>query len=366
MATQPSQRRPLRLVGVWQRWVTLGRLAILLVLLGTAVSACVGGGDSAGSEAAAGSDGCPHWSPDSRWIAFDRLHGPGLESGDGQFEVWVVDRSGRALRRLTENPVDDSVLGWRSPLQVLVVRSSAESYDDPLEVYGVEPTRPATERRIRRIPGTPNYWELAPDGTRRPARFEGDDRVYTKVFVVTTRGGRVELPQAYVAEPTWSPDGQRLAYYESESSVITAERDGRVLGRLPARFPGGHLAWSPDSALISFLSRSGNVLVSLADGRGMQRVASSDGDWLAWSADGRTIFYESAAQIRAVRADGTDDRQVAPSGGDGVDCLSVSPDGRRIAFLRVNVVGGGIIQQTDTFLVVMNANGSGMRRVPMK
>jgi len=32
----------------------------------------------------------------------------------------------------------------------------------------------------------------------------------------------------------------------------------------------------------------------------------------------------------------------------------------------VNVVGGGIIQETDTFLVVMNADGSGMRRVPMK
>lgn len=49
--------------------------------------------------------GSPNWSPDGRWIAFDR-------HVDNQAEIFVIGADGAGLRRLTSHPAADSMPSW--------------------------------------------------------------------------------------------------------------------------------------------------------------------------------------------------------------------------------------------------------------
>jgi Tol biopolymer transport system component len=53
----------------------------------------------------AGSAGCPNWSPDGKWIAFDSTR-----SGNG--DLYVVRSDGGPWRRITTDPSEDAVPYW--------------------------------------------------------------------------------------------------------------------------------------------------------------------------------------------------------------------------------------------------------------
>jgi Tol biopolymer transport system component len=132
----------------------------------------------------------------------------------------------------------------------------------------------------------------------------------------------------------WSPDGTRIVY-DSESpnggdGIWVANADGSDATKLidDGSFP----AWSPDGSTIAFARADLSKTVSFGSG--------SSG----------TPFY-----LYAIDADGTNVRRLTE--GDLSDYAPAwSPDGSRIAFLRVNGGGGG-------GLYVMNADGSSQRRI---
>ena len=89
---------------------------------------------------------------------------------------------------------------------------------------------------------------------------------------------------------------------------------------------------------VAFVStRDGEPWVYVADSAGVRRLAR--GDAPAWSPDGTTIAYQSAAGIRLMNADGTNDRLVRRGGSQP----SWSPDGTQIAFSD----GGIRVMQSD-------------------
>lgn len=61
----------------------------------------------------AGNFGNPHWSPDGKYIAFD---GRADDEANGNREIWVVNKNGRNLKRLTntEHGSNDFVENWSS------------------------------------------------------------------------------------------------------------------------------------------------------------------------------------------------------------------------------------------------------------
>ena len=133
-----------------------------------------------------------------------------------------------------------------------------------------------TGKRVARLVKSttdPNYEELrvlysqpsfSPDGQRLAfsAQYAGRDVLY--VFDVASRRPLArldQLPFESVTNPTWSPDGQRLAFSGNHggiSDLCVVNADGTELQRLTMdKFGELQPAWSPDGKTIAFVTDRG-------------------------------------------------------------------------------------------------------------
>jgi Tol biopolymer transport system component len=205
---------------------------------------------------------------------------------------------------------------------------------------------------------------------------------------------------AFASAVTWSPDGRRIAFLTFacvpdptpgcngpvEFNVMNADgsglkREWRLEATSAHALFAGFPVWSPDWEKVAFVQERGGDVYGLArnsdiygmnaDGSGRRRLTRSpqnDGDPV-WSPDGRRLAFVRVrggrADIYVVDADGSGLRRLAhaitfrpdpgaPSSGFGAN-PAWSPDGRRIAFMS-NRDGND-----DIFVV--NADGSGLRNL---
>jgi Tol biopolymer transport system component len=152
-------------------------------------------------------------------------------------------------------------------------------------------------------------------------------------------------------DPTWSPDGSKVAYRDSthgvndndEIFVVNADGTHRInLTRNSSNDWGP--AWSPDGRHIAFNS-SRDLLPQLyvmdSDGSRVRRVTEREAEYPAWSPDGKRLVFMSQQpdargtdpnyDVYVVDVDGSDLRQLTNyPGEDG--WAAWSPDGRHIAF----------------------------------
>jgi Tol biopolymer transport system component len=173
--------------------------------------------------------------------------------------------------------------------------------------------------------------------------------------------------------PAWSPDGRTIAFV-SDTKIYLMNADGSEHRPLTRPLPAGHnkLAWSPDRRKLAFLSYfdcgqfcglyvlnsdgSGlrNLTSKLATGPGKDPGAVSDS---AWSPDGRKLAFARlnaglGAPIYVVKADGSGLRRLTRA----LDAAPTwSPDGRKLAFVSD--------RDGNSEVYVMNANGSGQRNL---
>ena len=117
------------------------------------------------------------------------------------------------------------------------------------------------------------------------------------------------IPPTEYLQPTWSPDGTRLALTRARNwfacSIYTIRADGSRLMRLSESYNCDHSpAWSPDGTKIAF--GSGDVVcyddcrvkihVASADGASLVVLDGSESIWdsrPSWSPDGTKIAFES-------------------------------------------------------------------------
>ncbi len=210
------------------------------------------------------SENAPRWSPDGKYLAF--LSGrPGKAKGS---QVWLLDRTGGEAQQFTDVKGRLSAYDW-SPdgkrlLLVMADRDPNEPDEErPAGGAGVaaKAPKPIVIDRYKFKQDVQGYL------TQKPPRLYLFDVASKKTEALTAEG-------LEVASPTWSPDGQQVAFLGKEGKdaeryntwnvyVVAAGAPGATPRRLTA-YDGIHASasrakpeWSPDGTRLVYLQSSG-------------------------------------------------------------------------------------------------------------
>ena len=229
----------------------------------------------------------------------------------------------------------------------------------------------------------------SPDGQKiafiTPDTTPGEEK--SALCVMNADGtNKTQLAEDVWTKPSWSPDGQKIAFItgdDSDLSVINVDGTNKV-SLITTAFAGnwnsenrtrlGSPVWSPTGNKIAFASSTyeegyasssasasaasftekgltGIYLINV-DGTGLRKVTNTETgvSSLVWSPDGEQIaFYDSDIMgdpTYVINTDGSGRKPLARGAS-----AAWSPDGQKIAFVN------------DSVLHVMNADGSGVRRI---
>jgi Tol biopolymer transport system component len=181
-------------------------------------------------------------SRDGRWLAYD-------SDRAGNMDIYKVRTTGGDPIQLTATPENEFGPSWSPDGAEIVFQSHRD--------------------------GWRNLFLMSADGSNRSALTSGPGN---KVF-----GG-------------WSSDGRRIAYRGSQELQVI-ERDETGRWSAPPRIIaarsrlGGLPRWSPNRPELAYTD-SDRIMVATIEPRGVRALAAPHrvGQWVDWSADGRTIF----------------------------------------------------------------------------
>jgi eukaryotic-like serine/threonine-protein kinase len=313
----------------------------------------------------------PRWSPDGRWIAFQR--------GDGlRYDLFVVSAEGGDLRQLTHDRNLISGLAWTPSSDAIVYASSRGNsvpylpslrlWEAPLDGQSARPITPndisyeepdvhasglvsasrlrmqfdiwrfpfdgdAAENVRRSEPLTRQTGQVltptaAPDG--KQIAFLGDSGGHANLWVVASNGGELRQitfesdPAAAVGVPLWSPDGSAIGFVSSkgrtglEFGIWLVNADGSNLRNLVKQGLG--LAWSPDGKWVYYSDPPAGVLNKIpASGGAAVTVRSETArnvigvyeDTLYYTVERALVDGRTDFEIRAATPESAPSRQLA-------------------------------------------------------
>ncbi len=212
----------------------------------------------------------PGFSPDGRRLAFEI-------ATDENTDVWVYDVERDVPTRLTFDDGFDGVPVW-SPDGESIAFSSGREEGTP----GIFRKAADGSGEVEKIAGSERPmvpWSWSPDGSRIAVMVQNPDTNFD-IALVSVETGEVEpfLTTPYVEYgPTFSPDGQWLAYGNNESGdweVYVRPVDGGK-GKWQISSGGGtYPRWSRDGKEIFMGWESGTIrAVSVETGEGQLRVS---------------------------------------------------------------------------------------------
>ena len=329
----------------------------------------------------------PRWSPDGERVVFYTTWDGGMT------DVWVVEAAGGVPHQLTDHPAED----WRPTFSrdgSTVAFASGRS--GTIEIWtvsttGGEPERltddavaqdyidysPDGRRLLARTDASATYLFRAPLDGRPTTRWPGEEieageasgaRVSPRRaevgylaadpaghrLVVRPLDGRpgatLELGDAVLGNPAWSPDGERLAFTQnlgggpSTSELWTARRDGSEHRRVVEGGGVRDVVWCGDALVFSRdpgVTYRHDVWRVDADGSHLQALVRDGSDYRVTDCtrDGATVlltrFGVEGAELLALDPASGASRPLLPHADRAVHAegARMSPDGSRIAYL---------------------------------
>jgi Tol biopolymer transport system component len=242
------------------------------------------------------------------------------------------------------------------------------------EIYVANIDRPGLTR-ITQLDDIPERPTWSPDGNKIAYTWNRG------LYLINADGsGQPELlwegsEQRYPLDPAWSPDDKQIVFADVTALHILDLETKRAVRLGNTSIRGIEPSWSPDGSKIVFTylspsshnSRTYSLGVINADGSNFVQLTPEDGsDSPEWSPDGRKIVFTRNENIYLMNADGTEieglrrvDKSFWPTW---------SPDGKRIAFVswpvqRCSKFVTYIFEFCHSELYVMNADGSNVELI---
>ena len=318
------------------------------------------------------------WSPSDAQVVF-------TSDRDGDAEIFVMNADGTNPVQLTQNLGHDGDPAW-SPDGTHIAYTGTDVYGDPNEIAVVASNG---ENRQVLARGTSPIW--SPDGAHiaftswgadgnelivMEAAGEEPHRIFQSrssieglvwslnsqriafasngLHVIDIDGENLQqLTTDHAADPSWSPDGTKIAYTTFRRIFVVNVDDGSSsqLGRSVGAGP----TWSPDGTRIAFTSGGSGYLTRVsvvdADGTNPLVLTPAGGRDPVWSSDSKRILYTYGGGINVVDADGSSIRQLTTHVyWDEVPVLS--PDGTKTVNVRLGVG-----------LFVMDSDGTNVQQI---
>ena len=305
------------------------------------------------------SEGSPRFSPDGKYVSYTTSRGITPSSRGAQ--VFLLDRSGGEAQKLTD--VNGGVSGyeWSPDSKRLVL-----SVQDP----DPDANRPPAADTTRQRPASPivvDRYHFKEDGEG----YLGNRRRHLFLFDVETKKiDQLTTGKFSETNPSWSPDGQWVAFVSERGADPDKENDSNIYiveARVTAQPKqltnyagpdGGRPVWSPDGKSIAYLQGSEpklyayslNKLAVVSIDGGEPRVITQSLDRAVgqpvWTADGSALMVQveddRANHLARVRpADGTLTRLI--EGRRTVASFALAPGG------RVAVIAGTATQPNEVF-----------------
>ena len=168
----------------------------------------------------------PAWSPDGTRICF-------ASNRDGNFELYVVNRDGSNLRRLTNHPASDVTPTW-SPSGTQIAFVSDRTGQPQIYIVGVDGLG------LRRV-GTPDAyadrptWSPAPYNEIAYAARTGPGQDVKVIDLGSGQVRQLTFGEGTNESPAWAPNGRHLAFTSTrlgKTQVFVMSRDGKNLKAL--------------------------------------------------------------------------------------------------------------------------------------
>jgi TolB protein len=172
----------------------------------------------------AGNNFLPSWSPDGQRIAF-----ASTRDGSGNTEIYVVNRDGTNLRRITNHPMADGSPTWApSGTQIAFMSDrsgSPQIYTMSADGVG-QPRRVTTSESYADRP----TWSPAPYNEIAFAARTGPGNDIKILDLATGQVTQLTFGEGTNESPSFSPNGRHIAFMSTRAGrhhIFTMARDGR-------------------------------------------------------------------------------------------------------------------------------------------